>query len=164
MPAGEGSASRVCWWLQTVRRVIAVADSRSAIASVCRLHLFDVKVHESSAKTAKEAVPCAPRGLQVCSPLAGVQDAERALMDRPHKVLWVQDGVQGLHLQKILSRDILHSPSHSSDKIDSAGNVQALYHMPLPLESAQQVTEGAAVQISDLPKHWKFELEWTQNI
>ncbi len=31
--------------------------------------------------------------------LTAMQDVERALMDRPHKVLGVQDGIQRLNLQ-----------------------------------------------------------------
>ena len=77
---------------------------------------FDVQVHASSTTTAEDAIPS--DGLQICLLLPGVQDAERALVDCPHKVLRVQDGVQGLHLQEVLSGDILHSASHPSDNTD----------------------------------------------
>ena len=52
---------------------------------------FDVQVHASSTTTAEDAIP--GDGLQICLLLPAVQDAERALVDCPHKVLRVQDGV-----------------------------------------------------------------------
>ena len=45
-----------------------------------------------------------------CFSLTPVEDAERALMYSPHKVLGIQDGIQRLNLQQVSAIHILHTP------------------------------------------------------